>query len=145
MAASSFLQSKAEAALKVIIDTVTDSANANANCYVGLDGKVDLPLPRIEAAADMGPEFIEATGIHTLHFTVTIMSDADRPLTEHESRGGYVVDAVNTDTLATDLSNAGSNFTCQGIMNRSLPAQRKEARHMISEFSFDGICCASDL
>jgi hypothetical protein len=135
------LQSKAEAALKTLLETISASNRGNADVLAGL-GTETLEGTRIEATADAGEEDPPHTGNFWLTFTVTIRSNDG--LSAHRSRVKYVIDTIMVDTLAATLTSNATDFTCQGIRSRRLLPQTAEDRTLITQIQFDGICCPSD-
>jgi hypothetical protein len=66
-------------------------------------------------------------------------------LTAHQAGAAQCFDLFVTDTLATDLSDAISNFSIIGFRNRRINPTRIEDRKWVSELIFDILCCASEL
>lgn len=138
-------QNKHENAMKLLLDDISASNRGDASVFIGLDGAVDLPLPRIECYAEQGDEDPPNSGNFWTLSVVVIRSDADAAIAVHQSRVGYVVDALWRDDLASALSAKVSDYHCLGIRNRRLGAQRKEGRELITEVQFEANTCGVDL
>ena len=143
------LQLKTEEALKSVIDTDTTlTQRGDASVYTALSTGT-LALPAVVVEAGSGDEHPWSSGNFNVDCEVKVFSSADpkvpATLAAHRSRTGYVMDAVMNGTLADDLTSAVSDFTCFGVVSRSLLPEARDDRHMISGMRLRLYCAPSNL
>lgn len=143
------LLSKAEAAAKVVVDTLTFSATHTVN--TGLDDD-NLTVPCVICAAeDAGEEAPVESGNFWVTLQIQKVSNAnDTSLANHRADLAILVDKFMEprETVEGYLSSAVSDFHVQGIRNRVPVRDRVKTEGgdlMIEGVRLDILACASDI
>ena len=99
--------------------------------------------------AEEAEEVPPFSGNHNCQCQVRVLSSADpkNATTEaaHHTRTGHVFDAFYSGTLAVDLTNAVSDFTCFGVYGHRLATPQQEERHWVSSLLFTAYAAPADL
>lgn len=137
--AYSNLETKLEAAAKVVLDTALTGYSART----GLDSATKQ-LPAVLLHGEKGAEAPLNSGNYRLKLTVTVMDNADTvSLASHRNGAAGVFDAFLTSEIAQTLSDGVPDFTIFIVTGRDGSATRVEDREWISEISLDLYGCAS--
>lgn len=149
------LQGKAAAALTAIISAIGATNLGGANVYISIGTESDVRLPKVLCKAEQGGEDIEGTGNYWLTLTASVVSESDPDsetgevsadkLAQHNSRCAYVFDALKTDTIVADMTSNGTDFTCQGVRSWSFGNPYADSSTVVTDISFEALCCSSDL
>jgi hypothetical protein len=121
------------------------SAGVTATIVSG-EGNTDKVLPLVSCIADSAAtiEGQEFTGNRAVTATVEVRSIAADDAGEHASLAQQVGDALNSDTLAADLTAALDGFTCIGAVNQGEDLST-DGDTWLSSFKLTMWACPSDL
>ena len=137
------LAAKLEQAIGAIVSDAIDIA-----VFYGADAD-DQVRPCVVCQALEGREDMQGLGNYWMRFRVVVKSNLDKqasedPVADHDARWETVLAALNTDTLAADLTAAVADFGCMFVRNLSQESEI-EGRCATDAFLGEAYVCPSDL